>query len=180
MISPISLAVIRYPSLWSFHYFVSLPWPEGTFRKGRCLISKGTGERKSSPFLPSFLATGLSALTVAAKPLGGCVHLGVGRGIPILSSVIQSKDLFLFCLFIYFWRHWVFIALRGLSLVAVSGGSSLVASHCGGFSCCRARGLGWAQWLWHTSVVALSDLSFSMWDLSSRTRDQTHVPCMGR
>ena len=144
------------------------------------MISKGTGERKSSPFLPSFLATGLSALTVAAKPLGGCVHLGVGRGIPVLSSVIQSKDLFLFCLFIYFWRHWVFIALRGLSLVAVSRGSSLVASHCGGFSCCRARGLGWAQWLWHTSVVALSDLSFSMWDLSSRTRDQTHVPCMGR
>ena len=135
------------------------------------MISKGTGERKSSPFLPSFLATGLSALTVAAKPLGGCVHLGVGRGIPVLSSVIQSKDLFLFCLLIYFWWHWVFIALRGLSLVA---------SHCGGFSCCRARGLGWAQWLWHTSVVALSDLSSSMWDLSSRTRDQTHVPCIGR
>ena len=171
MISPISLAVIRYPSLWSFHYFVSLPWPEGTLRKGRCLISKGTGERKSSPFLPSFLATGLSALTVAAKPLGGCVHLGMGRGIPVLSSVIQSKDLLLFCLFIYFWLHWVFIALRGLSLVA---------SHCGGFSCCRAWGLGWAQWLQHMSVVSLSDLSSSMWDLSSRTRDQAHVPCIGR
>ena len=144
------------------------------------MISKGTGERKSSPFLPSFLTTALSAPTVAAKPLDGCVHLEVGRGIPVLSSVIQSKDLLLFCLFIYFWLHWVFIALRGLSLVAVSGGSSLVASHCGGFSCCRAWGLGWAQWLRHMSVVSLSDLSSSMWDLSSRTRDQAHVPCIGR
>ena len=144
------------------------------------MISKGTGEKKSSPFLPSFLATALSAPTVAAKPLDGCVHLEVGRGIPVLSSVIQSKDLLLFCLFIYFWLHWVFIALRGLSLVAVSGGSSLVASHCGGFSCCRAWGLGWAQWLRHMSVVSLSDLSSSMWDLSSRARDQAHVPCIGR
>ena len=27
---------------------------------------------------------------------------------------------------IYFWLHWVFIAMHGLSLVSVSGGSSLV------------------------------------------------------
>ena len=43
------------------------------------MISKGTGERKSSPFLPSFLAMGLSASTVASKPLGGYVHLGWGE-----------------------------------------------------------------------------------------------------
>ena len=51
-------------------------------------------------------------------------------------------------LFIYLWLRWVSVAVRGLSLVAVSGGySSLrcVASHRGGFSCCRARALGtWA------------------------------------
>ena len=37
-----------------------------------------------------------------------------------------------FILFIYFWLHWVFIAVRGLSLVAVSRGYSLL--WCTGFS----------------------------------------------
>ena len=31
---------------------------------------------------------------------------------------------FKFYLFIYFWLHWVFVAARGLSLVAASGGYS--------------------------------------------------------
>ena len=43
-------------------------------------------------------------------------------------------------LFIYFWRHWVFVAACGLSLVAVSGGYSSL--QCIGFSCCGARALG--------------------------------------
>ena len=37
-----------------------------------------------------------------------------------------------FILFIYFWLHWVFIAVRRLSLVAASGGHS--PSWCAGFS----------------------------------------------
>ena len=40
--------------------------------------------------------------------------------------------LFLFILFIYFWLHWVFVAAHGLSLVAASGGYSLL--WCIGFS----------------------------------------------
>ena len=49
-----------------------------------------------------------------------------------------------FILFIYFWLRWVFVAVRGLSLVATRGA----------FSCCRARALGvWA------SVVAARGLS---------------------
>ena len=52
-------------------------------------------------------------------------------------------------LFIYLWLCWVFVAVRGLSLVVASGGySSLwcVASYCGGFSCCGAQALGaWAS-----------------------------------
>ena len=35
-------------------------------------------------------------------------------------------------LFVYFWLHWVFIAARGLSLVAVSRGYSSL--RCAGFS----------------------------------------------
>ena len=46
---------------------------------------------------------------------------------------------FLKFLFIYFWLHWVFVAAHGLSLVAVSGGYSLL--WCVGFS------LQWLLWL---------------------------------
>ena len=69
-------------------------------------------------------------------------------------------------LFIYFWLHWVFIAVHGLSLVAVSWGySSLrcagfsswwllllqsMCSRCAGFSSCGA----WAQQLWRTGSKA--------------------------
>ena len=40
---------------------------------------------------------------------------------------IHIKMIFLYFknLFIYFWLHWVFVAVRGLSLVAVSGGYSV-------------------------------------------------------
>ena len=65
-------------------------------------------------------------------------------------------NLFLFNLF-YFWLHWAFVAESRLSLIAVSGGYSspcgAQASHCGGFSCCRAQALGMlasvvvARWL---------------------------------
>ena len=57
----------------------------------------------------------------------------------------------------YFWLHWVFVAAYGLSLVVASGATLCCGawvSHCGGFSCCRARALGtWA------SVVAARGLS---------------------
>ena len=50
---------------------------------------------------------------------------------------------FFFFFNIYFWLCWVFVAARRLSLVAVSGGYSLLwASYCGGSSCCRAQALG--------------------------------------
>ena len=44
-------------------------------------------------------------------------------------------NLFIYLLF-YFWLHWVFVAARGLSLVAASGGYSSL--QCVGFS---------SQWL---------------------------------
>ena len=44
----------------------------------------------------------------------------------------------------YVCLRWVFVAVRGLPLVAVGATlcCSAWASHCGGFSCCRARALG--------------------------------------
>ena len=43
--------------------------------------------------------------------------------------------LLFFNLFIYFWRCWVFVSVRGLSLVAASGGHS--SSRCAGLSLSR-------------------------------------------
>ena len=117
-----------------------------------------------------------------------------------LISFMFFKNLFIY-LFIYFWLRWVFVAARGLSLVAASGGCS--SSRCAGFSLrwllllrstgCRregARGLSscgnqapqlWlvgsrvqAQQLWCTGLVAPRHVG------SSRTRALTRVPCIGR
>ena len=86
---------------------------------------------------------------------------------------------------IYFWLCWVFIAVHVLSLVVVSGGTLCGArtSHCDGFSCCREQELGHvgfsscsmsAQQLWYTGLVALQHVR------SSRIREQSGVPCIGR
>ena len=40
--------------------------------------------------------------------------------------MLSPKSFSLIILFVYFWFHWVFIAVCVLSLVAVSGGYSLV------------------------------------------------------
>ena len=101
-------------------------------------------------------------------------------------------------LFIYFWLHWVFVAARGLSLVAASGGYSSLwcmgfslqwllllrstGSRRVGFSSCGmwaqqlwlAGSRVQAQQLWRTGLVA-------PWHVgSSRDRARTRVPCIGR
>ena len=76
------------------------------------------------------------------------------------------EKIYLFYLF-YFWLHWVFIAACGLSLVAVSGGYSLLsarASHCSGFSCCGA----WALGVQSSVVVACGLSSCGLWALEHR------------
>ena len=67
----------------------------------------------------------------------------------------------------YFWLHWVFVAVHGLSLVAASGGYVLlwcVRFSLRGFSCCGARALG-AQ---ASVVVARGLSSCGAWALSLR------------
>ena len=75
----------------------------------------------------------------------------------------------LFILFIYFLLHWVFIAARGLSLVAVSGGYSSL--RCAGFS------LTWLLLLWSTGsrLVGFSSCGTwaqSLWLAGSRAQTQ--------
>ena len=88
--------------------------------------------------------------------------------------------------FIYFWLCWVFVAVRGLSLVVASGGYSLsryagfslwwllllqsTGSRRTGFSSCGTR----AQQLWLAGLVAPRHVG------SSQTRTRTCVLCTGR
>ena len=65
-------------------------------------------------------------------------------GVEQTESVRHTHISTLIYLFI-FWLRWVFVAVRGLSLVAARGGTlrcGTRTSHCGGFSCCGARALG--------------------------------------
>ena len=64
----------------------------------------------------------------------------LGNGFFCLFILFYFK--FIYFIYIYFWLHWVFIAACGLSLVAVSGGYSLL--QCVGFS------LRWLLLLWST------------------------------
>ena len=69
-----------------------------------------------------------------------CIHLSFGC---CLCGVFFKKK-FIY-LFIYFCLRWVFVAVRGLSLVVASRATlrcCMLASHCGGFSSCGAWALG--------------------------------------
>ena len=96
-----------------------------------------------------------------------------------------KKIIYLFIyLFIYLWLCWGFVAARGLSLVAASGGYSSL--WCAGFSLrwlLSLQGTGsrhagfsscgtWAQQLWLTGLVAPRHVG------SSRTRAQTRDPAL--
>ena len=54
---------------------------------------------------------------------------------------------------------------------------SMWASHCGGFSCCRAQALGTHGW---TSIVEVHRLCWPVACEIFWTRDQTGVPCIAR
>ena len=88
------------------------------------------------------------------------------------------SPLFFIFIIIIFWLLWVFVAVRGLSLVVANGGYSLL--QCVGFS------LGWLLLLWSAalgvwaSLVMAHDLVAPPHVGSSQTRDRTHVPGIGR
>ena len=94
-------------------------------------------------------------------------------------------------LFSYFWLCWVFIIAQALSLVAATGGYSLVGVHrlltaaaslvlghrfqTHGLQWLSVVGYrAWAQWLWHVGSVVPGIVE------SSQTRDQACVSFIGR
>ena len=110
----------------------------------------------------------------------------------------EQKELYQLCFFLFFYKFIYFIfGCVGSSLLHAGflqlwrAGATLHcgawASHCSGFSCCRACALGArAQKLW---LVGSSPQVQQLWRMdlvaqrhvgSSWTRAQTHVPCIGR
>ena len=89
-----------------------------------------------------------------------CPHLRTTGSEQCLALINVNSFFFFNNKFIYyFWLRGVFVAAHGLSLVVASGGyssSGAWASHCSGFSCCRARALGT-----RASVVVAHGLSCS-------------------
>ena len=75
--------------------------------------------------------------------LSNKVNVRLSGNIPQLLDVLVF-----FGVFIYFWLHWVFVAVRGLSLVAASGGYSSL--RCTGFS------LQWLLLLQSTGSVVVA------------------------
>ena len=104
--------------------------------------------------------------------------------------IVNSKHKFIF---FYFWNVYLFLVVLGLHCCTLAfssygkQGATLQlwcvgfslqqlllllskVSRCSNFSHCSK----WAQWLWRTRLVDPQQME------SSHTRDQTHVPCIGR
>ena len=91
--------------------------PGGTKHGGRAQLPSG-----SRPLLPA-------RLSQEKQPPQPCFEDGL---MPLFFFL--KANLFIY-LFIYFWLCWVFVSVRGLSLVAASGGHS--SSRCAGLSLSR-------------------------------------------
>ena len=81
--------------------------------------------------------------------------------------------------FFNFWLCWVFVVALRLSLAAASGGysdCSEQASHCGGFSCCRA----WALEHRLSNCSSWAQLPCSTWDLRGAEIEPVSPPLVGR
>ena len=156
---------------WSRSVVSNSLWPRGLYSPWDCKeldkterlslynmglipgLGRSLGEGKGYPFQYSGLENsmdytvhGVTKSWTRLSDFTSYIHL-------ILFVFFIITYFFLIILFIYYWLHWVFIALCGLSLCVVSGATlhcSARVSHWSGFSCCRAQALG----TWASAVAA--------------------------
>ena len=128
-------------------------------------------------FLPDFFYLNYSfcgLITPSLPPLLTASPLWAGGAYPLWEASRQPFG-FLRPHFSSFWPHWIFTAVRA-SLVVVSGDYSLVAV--------RSYSLWCLLLWWNKGPRASEPSSCDAWAelhvASSQTKDQTHVPCIGR
>ena len=127
-------------------------------------------------------ATVPSFCPVSVSPGTSCLYMvsTLAPGLPVMASLwtvhsvvmmFPSAAIYAVCLLFYFWPRWVFIAVCGLSLVAMRGGYSSLW--------CAVFSLWW--------LLLLQSMGSSCVGLvaprhmgSSQTGDRTRVPCIGR
>ena len=100
------------------------------------------------------------------------------KGSSVLFCFLIFKIYSFIYLFIHLWLCWVFVSVRGLSLVAASGGHS--SSRCAGLSLQRPLLLRSTGSRRAGSVVVATGLVAPRHVGSSQTRAWTLVPCIGR
>ena len=97
---------------------------------------------------------------------------------PLEAPIILIFILLFIYLFIYFWLCWVFVSVRGLSLVVASGRHS--SSRCAGLSLSRPLLLRSTGSRRAGSVIVAHGPVAPRHVGSSQTRARTCVPCIGR
>ena len=92
--------------------------------------------------IPKIILCCLPSFLFHLTPQRGKISISLGSGNIMISYYIfgllytlESSPGHLYLLFIYLWLCWVFVSVRGLSLVAASGGHS--SSRCAGLSLSR-------------------------------------------
>ena len=73
--------------------------------------------------------------------------MGQGGNLNPYLTLYTQKNFIYLCMYVcmYVWLRWVFVVARRPSLLQQAGATLRCAvwtTHCGGFSCCRARALG--------------------------------------
>ena len=104
--------------------------------------------------------------------------------------ILKAKHLFVKIIYLFIWLCWFFIAVHGLSLLAVSRDDSscdACGTHCSGLSCFRAQALGaWVSIVvahWLSCVLSCgvfpgqgSNLYALNWQVNSQTLDHQGNP----
>ena len=122
-------------------------------RRSSATLAKSPGLTEPL-FFPLFLCVCRPACEILVPPPGIEPRPHQRKRQVLTTGLPGNSPFFFYFIFFYFWLPWVFVAARGLSLVAASGHYSLL--RCVGFS------LRWLLLLWSTGSRCAGFCSCSM------------------
>ena len=153
------LSAIRLKSIYHLKTWLSLSYSFSLVSNGRTMTKS---DRPCCIELTSF--------RFALRYLPSCQVAIMQEVIAGTTDRASSQLLFFsFLFFIYLWLHWVFVAVRGLSLVAVRGGQTSLR--------CTVFSLRWPLLLWsmgsrHASFSSCGTWAQQLWLVGSIAQAQ--------